>query len=56
MPNVPNADIPADSNADQSKYAFQSFGAQFVEVRVNPEIRRDSREPAWSMCLTSEGC
>ena len=34
-PNAIAADIPADSNADQSQYAFQSFGAQFVEVRVN---------------------
>ena len=42
MPDAIAADIPADSNADQSQYAFQSFGAQFVEVRVNPnsgEIR-----------------
>ena len=37
MPDAIAADIPADSNADQSQYAFQSFGAQFVEVRVNPE-------------------
>ncbi len=36
-PNALDADIPADSNADASKYAFQSFGAQFVEVRVNPK-------------------
>jgi xanthine dehydrogenase YagR molybdenum-binding subunit len=37
MPGAIAADIPAGSNADQSQYAFQSFGAQFVEVRVNPE-------------------
>ena len=37
MPDAIAADIPAASNADQSKYAFQSFGAQFVEVHVNPD-------------------
>ena len=37
LPNAIAAEIPADSNADQSKYAFQSFGAQFVQVRVNPQ-------------------
>lgn len=25
-----------DENADMQKYAFQSFGAQFAEVRINP--------------------
>jgi xanthine dehydrogenase YagR molybdenum-binding subunit len=29
-----------DENADQQQYAFQSFGAQFVEVRVHPRLRR----------------
>jgi xanthine dehydrogenase YagR molybdenum-binding subunit len=29
-----------DENADQQQYAFQSFGAQFVEVRVHSRLRR----------------
>ncbi|GAA6621035.1 xanthine dehydrogenase family protein molybdopterin-binding subunit [Scytonema sp. NUACC26] len=29
-----------DENADLQQYAFQSFGAQFVEVRVNPRLGR----------------
>lgn len=27
-----------DENADQQQYAFQSFGAQFAEVQVNPRL------------------
>lgn len=29
-----------DENADQQQYAFQSFGAQFAEVRVHPRLGR----------------
>lgn len=29
-----------DENADRQQYAFQSFGAQFVEVRVHPRLHR----------------
>jgi xanthine dehydrogenase YagR molybdenum-binding subunit len=28
--------VGKDENADMQKYAFQSFGAQFAEVRINP--------------------
>jgi xanthine dehydrogenase YagR molybdenum-binding subunit len=32
--------IGKDENADMQQYAFQSFGAQFAEVRINSRLRR----------------
>jgi xanthine dehydrogenase YagR molybdenum-binding subunit len=32
--------VGKDENADMQHYAFQSFGAQFVEVRVNSRLQR----------------